>query len=44
MGVRQAEHIEYDLNSMQPVVPERGLPSIVAPNRSQALTVFIQVR
>src|SRR5713101_5968495 len=29
---------------MQPVVPERGLPSIVAPNRSQPLTVAVQVR
>ena len=29
---------------MQPVVPERGFPSIVAPNRSQPLGVAIQVR
>ncbi len=41
---RQAEDIEHHLNSMQPVVPERGLPSIIAPNRSQPLRVAVQVR
>jgi hypothetical protein len=29
---------------MQPVAPERGLPNIVAPNRSQPLRVAVQVR
>src|SRR5258708_3471472 len=28
---------------MQPVVPERGLPNVVAPNRSQPLRVAVEI-
>src|SRR5947209_4206794 len=44
LGRREAEGIEHHPDSIQPVVPECGLPSIVAPNRSQPLRVAIQVR
>ena len=44
LGGRQAEAIEHHLDSMQPVVPERSLPSIVAPSRSQPLRVAVQLR
>jgi hypothetical protein len=44
LGGRQAEAIEHHLDSMQPVVPERGFPSIVAPNRPQSLRLAVQLR
>src|SRR5690348_4196210 len=33
LGWRQTKRIEYDLNSMQPVVSDRRLPNVVTPNR-----------
>ena len=44
LSVRQAEGIEHNLNSVQPVVRERGFPDIVAPGGAQSIGVGVQIR
>src|SRR5882672_946609 len=44
LSVRQPKGVEHHLNSMQPVVPERGLPNIVASGGTQSLSIGVQLR